>query len=154
MSVPPVPPPEFETYPELPFVKNRKFTLDDFKPLFDGVVPLPNFEPRPLWQVASYVTHFHGKLHEGGYAMIEPRGDRSWTRALYMLSSGQGGGLEGDGYVITAQGWSSDGSHVVAGYFMLCKHEKVARADANPSRGYHPGWCKKCGVDLSVDSGD
>lgn len=154
MSTPPVPPPEFETYPELEFVKNRRFTLDDFKPLFDGKVPLPNFEPRPLWQVAAHLSHFLGILHEGGYAMIRPSRDRSWTRALYMLSAGQSNALDGEGYVITAPGWSNDGSHVIAGHFALCQHEKVARADANPDRGWHPGWCKKCGTDLTVDSSD
>jgi len=154
MSGIPTPPPEFETYPVLPFVKNRTFTLDDFKPLFDGVVPLPNFEPLPMWQVAGMATSFYGKLHEGAYAKIAPSRDRSWKRALYMLTCGQGGGLTGEGYVIAAVAWRADESSVVTGRFALCKHKKIARADANPDRGWHPGHCEICGLDMTVDSGD
>jgi hypothetical protein len=30
----------------------------------------------------------------------------------------------------------------------------VEGPNANHSRGWHPGWCGKCGVDMSIDSGD
>lgn len=38
--------------------------------------------------------------------------------------------------------------------FAICKHEFVAGAGANPSRGWHPSKCKHCGLDNSIDSGD
>lgn len=36
----------------------------------------------------------------------------------------------------------------------VCKHEKVPGSGANPQRGWHPGSCRLCGMDLTVDSGD
>jgi hypothetical protein len=42
----------------------------------------------------------------------------------------------------------------VLGTFAICKHEKVEGAGADHQRGWHPGHCGKCGMDMSVDSGD
>lgn len=36
----------------------------------------------------------------------------------------------------------------------ICKHEKVPGPDAKPLYGWHPGSCRLCGMDLTVDSGD
>ena len=154
MSGPPIPPAEFETYPELPFQRGRKFEIADFQPLFEGKVLLPNFEPLPLWQVARSATAFYGKLHEGAYAKIKQSRDKAWSRALYMLTCGQGGGLTGEGLVIVTNGWANDETSVIAGRFALCKHKKVDHPDANHDRGWHPGHCELCGLDMTVDSGD
>lgn len=36
----------------------------------------------------------------------------------------------------------------------ICEHEKVEGAGANHMRGWHPGRCRLCDMDMSVDSGD
>jgi hypothetical protein len=154
MSNPPPIPADPDELQPIVFVRNRRFEMVDFQLLFDGKAALPNFEPLPVWQVAKLATSFYGKLHEGAYAKVAPSNDKSWNRALYMLTCGQGGGFTGEGYVIVTKGYASDETSVIAGRFALCKHEMVEGPGANHSRGWHPGWCGKCGLDMSVDSGD
>ncbi len=150
---PPDVPPEFPETPGLTFVKGRKFTLeDDFAPYLNGKVPLPNFKPLPVWRVAKMAARFYGRLVEDKKA-IRAFSDYP-NNCLYLLPVGQGGGLTGEGYVILSVGYRGDESDVIAGSFTLCEHEKVEGAGANHSRGWHPGYCKKCGLDMSVDSGD
>lgn len=36
----------------------------------------------------------------------------------------------------------------------ICAHEVIEDAGANHMRGWHPAHCSKCGLNLSVDSGD
>ena len=38
--------------------------------------------------------------------------------------------------------------------FNAKKHEVIEGAGANHSRGWYPGHCGKCGLDMSFDSGD
>lgn len=140
------------------FEKNRKITLDDFKPMFEGRMDLPNFERIPLHEAARHAAYFYGKMVEGQYVKL-PGGsvyDRSWSHGLYMLDCGQGGGLTGKGWVITQQGLRYDEESVVGGRFALCVHEfeSTLPAGFDPRRGWAPGYCKKCGLDMSVDSGD
>lgn len=59
-------------------------------------------------------------------------------------------------------GWDGSGVLLIRDYpqprifrFALCKHEKTEEGHKpNPGRGWHPGHCKHCGMDMSVDSGD
>lgn len=131
----------------------KRYTIEDFATLFDASAVLPNFEPLPLWRVAKMATSFYGQLVEGKKARTDEKQGR-WQDTLYLLAVGQGGGLTGEGYVIVRQGWQDDDSSVVGGRFAICKHEKVEGPGANHARGWHPGWCGKCGLDMSVDSGD
>lgn len=152
-DTPPDVPPEFPAITELPFVRYRKFTMEgDLAPYLDAKMPLPHFKQMPVWRVANSATRFYGHLVESKSAILDFK-DRKHN-ALYMLKVGQGGGLTGEGYVILSVGYRGDESDVIAGSFTLCEHEKVEGAGANHSRGWHPGYCKKCGLDMSVDSGD
>jgi hypothetical protein len=90
--------------------------------------------------------------------------------AQVFLDWTQMGGLSGTGYAIlyrtprqtqvAADGqqpkwekdWSGSGPAIVK--FAICKHEVKAGANANPSRGWHPAHCAKCGLNMSVDSSD
>jgi hypothetical protein len=97
-------------------------------------------------------VHGHFK-HPDGYS----------TWAHYFLSSGQGGGLTGEGYAfVYGSGgyWDRNeptkwvGREPTAYRVAICKHEKVEGAGARPNFGWHLGKCAKCGLDMTVDSGD
>ena len=74
---------------------------------------------------------------------------------MYFLTGGanMSGGLDGSGYVI-AYGNDKGGAAPITGRFAICKHEKISSPSAIPSRGWHPGHCGKCGLDMTIDSGD
>jgi hypothetical protein len=49
--------------------------------------------------------------------------------------------------------WGSQGGKIFE--FAICQHNKTGGATrAQEMRGWHPGRCSLCGLDLSVDSGD
>lgn len=70
-----------------------------------------------------------------------------WAR--YFPNHTQGGKWDGTALVIRYMGGRGG-----VGRFELCKHEKRLRPGANPSRGWSPGDCVHCGLDMTVDSGD
>jgi hypothetical protein len=123
---------------------------EDLKPIIEGKVPLPNIEDvDPLGFLNNLASGGHSWLPKWGYSSIDTH--RQWTQ--FFLSSGQGGGLTGEGYAVRyGNSWPKPVPRVMR--FAICKHEKVGGSDANPSRGWHPGHCGKCGLDMTVDSGD
>jgi hypothetical protein len=77
----------------------------------------------------------------------------TWARAF--VNHTQGGTFDGTGIVIWWRGQMQrgpEGSQIAR--FALCKHQKQQGSGANPSRGWHPGKCTKCGLDMTVDSSD
>lgn len=70
-----------------------------------------------------------------------------WAR--YFLNRTQGGQLDGTGYVMI---YGNGGGKI--GHFAICKHEKIAEVGADPRRGWHPGRCRLCNLNMTVDSGD
>lgn len=135
----------------------KVYTDKDLAPIMDGKVPLPNVEwldtPRAL---ASLCLGGWTVPPDSGRALVAGTGGYgSWAR--YFLGRGQFGGLDGTGYVIVydsgtdATNWQATGR---IASFAICRHEKVEGPGANHMRGYHPGWCSKCGYDMTVDSGD
>jgi hypothetical protein len=72
----------------------------------------------------------------------------SWAR--YFLNHTQGGAHDGTGYAMV---WGTPGGKIFK--FAICKHNKTgSRTREQEIRGWHPGRCSRCGLDLSVDSGD
>jgi hypothetical protein len=62
-----------------------------------------------------------------------------------------GGAWDGTGILLTTN--EHPGNRVFK--FALCVHEKTEEGHhPNHSRGWHPGHCKHCNMDMSVDSGD
>lgn len=120
---------------------------NDLQPIIDGKVQVPN--PQPIaGDVGAAMLHY--REMNCGDALF-PEG-KKWG-ARFFLDYGPGGQLHGTGLIA----WSTwkDGAYRAAGVrFAICKHEKVVGAGANPSRGWHPGKCSKCGLDMTVDSGD
>jgi len=126
-----------------------KYDLErDLLPIMEGKVALPNAKPIDDDDVVS-ILHYRD-MHPG--RALLPNGHTEWS-ARYFLDYGKGGQLYGTGIVA----WSAwrDGANRVSGYkFAICEHEPKADAGANPSRGWNPAHCAKCGLDMTVDSGD
>ncbi len=129
---------------------------DDLVPIISGNVPLPNFEPIGdlAYVINAIASGGRGLKAVWGHAKV-PLSDRTHPQwAQYFLrpsamGNANNGAFDGSGYVFI---WNANGP--IVGQFAICKHEKVTGAGANPSRGWHPGWCGKCGLDMTVDSGD
>lgn len=127
----------------------KTYTLEeDLTPVIKGEVELPNIEDLEQHRVLSHIASGgHSFTPKWGYSKID--GHTTWT--FFFLFHNQAGGLTGEGYAVRY-------SHGVEGArtmrFAICKHEKQGGSGADPRRGWHPGHCKLCGLDMTVDSGD
>lgn len=134
--------------------KRRGYTPADFDAICNGGY-LPNaVEVDPGTMLNAIAAHRFVERHGNG---LHPGTSyKSW--AHFFLIDGQGGQLTGEGYAVIYSGqWDAEAKRYVGGKayrFAICVHEKVAGAGANHSRGWHPGHCAKCGLDMTVDSGD
>ena len=162
-DMPPDPSPPSHIIQQPRFVKYRKYTLEtDLFPIVSGRAEIPNFKPIEHWQALA-ASMGYGRTIEH-YA--ETSGKSSYSRrcqarlngdkgdAIFHMNIGQGGGFTGEGVVVMRHGWNPGPQSIVAGRFAICEHTKVEGPGANHQRGWHPGWCSKCGLDMSVDSGD
>ena len=132
----------------------KQYTLEDLSPYFNPPYmadqPLPNAEEIPIEEALSDLCSGAVGVQGMGHGVLP---DGTGTRARFRLLTrhGQGGGFTGEGTVIVAAGWKKPHR---AFRFTLCKHQFVSGPGGNPMRGWHPGYCKHCGLDMSVDSGD
>lgn len=118
------------------------------KEIITGKVPLPNTMPLAE-DVGASILHYR-EMHCGTALM--PDGKKQWS-ARFFLDYGQGGQFYGSG-IVAWSGWK-DGAYRATGLkFAICDHQQIEGAGANHSRGWHPSRCLKCGLDMSVDSGD
>lgn len=129
-------------------LNTKKYTVEeDFAAVLKGEIELPN-------AVATDQTGFlnnlaavgHGWVAKWGWSKFE--GHKQWTY-FFLTPAGMGGRLDGAGYAVIYHGLAPK---VLS--FALCRHEKVDAPGANHIRGWHPGSCKHCGLDMTVDSGD
>ncbi len=74
--------------------------------------------------------------------------------AFALCDRTQGGNLTGEARVLIYRPTWKPITEPMTAQFSLCVHEVVQGAGARPSRGWRPAHCSKCGLDLSVDSGD
>lgn len=137
-------------------IRTRGYEPADFAPFQSyksGGPQLPNYEPMDVAAAASSIACGAGLLAEpygGSYARIDGAERPRWARYFYGMT--QRGFRDGTGLVlIYGDPFVKDAR---AGRFALCKHKKVMGFGANPSRGWHPGHCELCGLDMTVDSGD
>lgn len=130
--------------------KNKTYTFEgDLLPIIRGSVPLPNMEPIER-DIGAAILHYR-EMHCGD-ALMGVNSIKKWN-ARFFLDYGQGGQLYGSGIVAWSE-WK-DGAYRAAGMkFAICKHEQKAEPGANPMRGWHPSRCVKCGLDMTIDSGD
>lgn len=116
-----------------------------------GKIELPNFKELPLESGVATIAAGAGLLAKPDVMNAKiPGSNSTWGHwARYFLDREQGGRLNGEGYVIW---WDNSKGHV--GEFAICEHSMVEGMGANHVRGWHPGHCSRCGLDMSVDSGD
>lgn len=133
-----------------------RYSLEsDLMPIIEGKVALPNFEAKSVAQVINNVAALgHGLLPKWGYAR-RANGGKDWAQ-FFLTPAGMGsvhsGCFDGGGYVMIYNP-RYEGEPII-GTFAICRHEKKPAAGANPSRGWHPGSCAKCGLNMTIDSGD
>lgn len=121
----------------------------DYAPIIAGDVVIPNFEPvTPEYFCDALASGGHSMIPKWGHG-LDKHGRKTWAHYFLTNYSNMGGSPDGSGYV-TIYG---SGKPTV-GRFAICKHEKEIGAGANPSRGWYPGRCKLCGLDMTIDSGD
>ena len=118
------------------------------KDIIAGTVPLPNMSAIE-GDVGAKILHYREMLC--GKALL-PNGASKWP-ARFFLDYGQGGQAYGSGIAVWAE-WKYGACRAVGSKFAICDHKPIEGAGANHSRGWHPARCSKCGLDMSVDSGD
>ena len=129
--------------------KSKVYSLEGYLiPILRGEVALPNAEAVDQ-DVGAAILQYSSMLSG---TVLFADGKKQWN-ARFFLDFGQGGQLYGSGLVAWAT-WKDGAHRAVAMKFAICRHKKVAAPGANPSRGWSPGHCEKCGLDMTVDSGD
>ncbi len=123
----------------------------DLVPIIKGKIQIPNYEEIPLEKGVANISAGGGLATVEGINNAKPPGSKSnwghWAR--YFLMRTQGGGYDGTGYVMF---WDKSKGRI--GHFAICVHKKIDSPGANHQRGWHPGRCEKCGLDMTVDSSD
>lgn len=132
----------------------------NLKPILSGLAPLPNAsEVHPLEFLNNLAAGGHMMNPIWGWAMLPDSRCKQWTQ-FFLTQGGMGGCLDGRGYAVTYGGNRLDdftqksAPAPIIRHFAICKHEQQLAAGANPGRGWHPGSCVHCGMDMTVDSGD
>lgn len=142
-----------------------RYTKEHFVPFIgDGRAsnlpkPLPNVtDEDPMRFLQDLAARGHMMEPVWGYALLPDGSRQQWTQ-FFLLYDAIGGGT---GYAVTygPSRWepSKDGvpgrmvELPIVRRFKICQHEKVLHADAHPERGWSPGHCKLCGMDMTVDS--
>ncbi|WGR74312.1 MULTISPECIES: hypothetical protein [unclassified Bradyrhizobium] len=132
---------------------SKRYTLDaDLMPIMRGDVPLPNPEPIEA-DIGAIILHYNS-MQSGCSVLLPGETSKKWN-VSFFLDHGQGGQLYGSGIVAWTKWDNEKRASVATGLkFAICQHKKVDGPGANHSRGWHPGHCEKCGLDMTVDSGD
>lgn len=130
---------------------NKQYSMDDLNPILKGEERIPNFEPMDCGRMMNNIAACGHSMHpQWGWANFSGR--KEWAQ-FFLTPTAMGSAprnLDGAGYVIAYGPRDTP----TTGTFAICRHEKVAAPGANHSRGWHPGHCKKCGLDMTVDSSD
>lgn len=150
----------------------KSYTKADYEPFIGksgssnrGLKPLPNAKDvDPLAFLNDLAARGHMMEPVWGYALL-PDGSRpQWTQFFLLGDANMGMELGGGGYAVTygPSRWEpanevDSGRYVnqpIVRRFQICQHEIELHAGADPSRGWRPGHCKHCGMDMTIDSGD
>lgn len=144
----------------------KSYTKADYEPFIGksgsanrGLKPLPNAKDvDPLAFLNDLAARGHMMEPVWGYALL-PDGSRpQWTQFFLLADANMGFELGGGGYAVTYGGAKWDGKAQqetpIVRRFQICQHEIELHAGADPSRGWRPGHCKHCGMDMTIDSGD
>ena len=128
--------------------RHAGYTMPELQEYLDGNTPWPHNDNIVLGTAVNNIAASCHEMWRGHYA---PDGQLSKVWAAYFPHRTQGGGLTG-GFVCLYYDSTIWGGKAVE--VTVCKHEKVVHDNARPQRGWHPGHCKLCGLDMTVDSSD
>lgn len=141
---------------------SKTYTLaDDLKPRIESG-RWEHAEPYDMLRAVNHITMGGQWVTYGGWFRRPETNDAKWAR--YFLTSGQGGDLTGEALVFVYGGggyYSREtpdewiGTKPTAWKVAICKHQKAGGGTREQEqRGWHPGACALCGMDMTVDSGD
>jgi hypothetical protein len=123
----------------------RKMGRSDDKPL-----PLPNatiIDPLEFLNALAATGHMMTPIWR--YTLLPDGSRQQWTMLFLLHDANMSGALGGGGYAVTYR--TND---PIVRRFQICRHEIELAPGADPQRGWRPGKCKHCGMDMTVDSGD
>ena len=136
----------------------KSYSRDDYEPFIgkpgasnrDPLAPLPNpTDVEPGRFLNDLAARGHMMTPVWGYAVLPDGSRRQWTQFFLLHDANMGMQLGGGGYAV------SYGTNApIVRQFQICRHEIELAPGADPSRGWRPGKCKHCGMDMTVDSGD
>jgi len=131
----------------------KTYSLEtDLMPIMRGDVALPNPEPINR-DIGAEILHYN-QMRSGCSVLLPGETSKKWN-VSFFLDSGQSGQLYGSGLVAWTKWDNEKRTYAATGLrFAICQHTKVDDPGANHSRGWHPGRCSKCGLDMTIDSGD
>jgi hypothetical protein len=151
-------PPDFKTE----FLSKYLGATNEVRKEHYRALPLPHFKPMSHAAfLNALASGGHSMPSYFGYACLpgEDIGDyHGWT--MFFFHRTQGGVWDGTGILVRYGTGNNEGrgplsDKPITGEFAICKHEKVPTGTHYEGmRGWHPGYCKHCGLDLTVDSGD
>lgn len=122
----------------------KRFQQDIIQ-ITQGHMILPVTKEVELEKGVSRATLSWGQI-ETGYSTLRD-GSRGWT--LFFIRYTQGGMPTGEGMAFL---YNHGKGKIVE--FAICEHKKVDDPTADHRRGWYPGHCEKCGLDMTYDSGD
>lgn len=118
-----------------------RYNLESFHEIVEGRQPLPHPERIDDRRALNDIAAFGHSLEAVWGTVLNADGRRQWTQYLLNVSRGEGWAI------VYGEG---------AFRFALCNHEKVLGPNDRPhhERGWSPGHCHLCGLDMAVDSSD
>jgi hypothetical protein len=138
-----------EEWEELP--KGKRYDIDDYMGFISRQPTRkapPNVEYIEPEEFISRIASFgHSYYAYWGYAYLPDNGKvggtsySKWCQWFLDIRNGSGLGAAYSSIVFK---------------FSICKHVSKLRPYDHPNhgRGWHPGVCSKCGLDMDIDSGD
>lgn len=115
-----------------------------------GKNPLPNAKPLEPLLALERIGYGVGDVVKRGYV---PRPDGSKRLARFFLRKTQRGEFDGTGVAVVTRLYKGETAEVFE--FAMCEHDVTGTGTAEESRrGWNPAHCRKCGLDMSVDSSD
>ena len=139
---------------------SKVYTRDDYAPFIGSgtskdLRPLPNAtDADPLEFLNALAAGGHMMEPVWGYSLLPDGSRQQWTQFFLLADANMSGDLGGGGYAVTYGAYRDGKATPIVRRFRICNHERVLHAGANPDRGWRPGHCKHCGMDMTVDSGD
>lgn len=147
---------------------SKVYTRDDFASFIGksgsdnrDLKPLPNAKDiDPLAFLNDLAARGHMMEPIWGWALLPDGSRQQWTQFFLLGDANMAMQLGGGGYAVTygSSRWDAEGKRniqqPIVRRFQICQHEIELHSGADTSRGWRPGHCKHCGMDMTVDSGD